>query len=151
MGAKVRSMGFGWRAGLPFKQDDMKHDDVKGAGNGFVDVFGTDGNLASRFATRGPLNSPWGVVQAPAGFGSLGNAILVGNFGDGHITAFDANRNLLGQLTDGQKTLAIDGLWGLEFGNGGNGGDTNTLYFTAGPDEEMHGVFGMLQPIASGM
>ena len=133
------------------KQDDQKHDDVKGAGNGFVDVFSAGGVLIDRFATRGTLNSPWGIVQAPAGFGTLGNAILIGNFGDGHITAFDQSGKLLGQLTDGQKILAIDGLWGLEFGNGSTGGDANTLYFTAGPDEEMHGLFGMLQPVASGM
>ena len=133
------------------EQDDNKEDDVKGAGNGFVDVFSATGTLMSRFATRGTLNSPWGVVQAPAGFGSLGNAILVGNFGDGRINAFDSKGTFLGQLTDGQKTLAIDGLWGLEFGNGGNGGAVNTLYFTAGPDDEMHGLFGMLEPLASGM
>lgn len=133
------------------KQDNDKHDDVKGAGNGFVDVFSPSGMLAGRFASGGVLNSPWGIVQAPAGFGSLGNAILVGNFGDGRISAFDTSGKFLGQLTDGHTVLAIDGLWGLEFGNGSTAGDADTLFFTAGPDDEMHGLFGMLQPMGSGM
>ena len=134
------------------KQDDQKHDDVSGAGNGFVDVFNTNGSLIRRFASRGPLNSPWGLVRTPAGFGSLGNTILVGNFGDGHIHAFDpASGIFVGQLTDGNTPITIDGLWALSFGNGGNAGDVNTLFFTAGPNDEMHGLFGMLQPVAGSM
>jgi uncharacterized protein (TIGR03118 family) len=131
------------------KQDDRKHDDVSGVGNGFVEVFDTNGHLMRRFASRGPLNSPWGLVRPPAGFGTLENTILVGNFGDGHINAFDPASGLfVGQLTDGNTPLTIDGLWGLSFGNGGNAGGVNTLFFTAGPNEEMHGLFGMLQPMA---
>jgi uncharacterized protein (TIGR03118 family) len=134
------------------KQDADQHDDVSGPGNGFVNVFDTNGNLMRRFASQGVLNSPWGVVLAPPGFGPFGNAILVGNFGDGAISAFDPTSGLLlGQLTDGNNVLKIDGLWGLIFGNGATAGGVNTLYFTAGPDEEQHGLFGMLQPVTSGM
>jgi uncharacterized protein (TIGR03118 family) len=134
------------------KQDEDQHDDVKGPGNGFVDVFDADGNLVRRFASQGPLNSPWGVVLAPATFGSLGNTILVGNFGDGHISAFDrASGSFLGQLSDGQNLVEIDGLWGLSFGNGAAAGDVNTLFFTAGPNDEQDGLFGALQPVMGGM
>jgi uncharacterized protein (TIGR03118 family) len=134
------------------KQDDQQHDDVRGPGNGFVNVFDTNGNLMRRFASQGTLNSPWGVVLTPAGFGSLGNTILVGNFGDGEISAFDPiNARFLGQLNDGRNPLKIDGLWGLNFGNGASAGDANTLFFTAGPNEEKHGLFGALRPAASGM
>ena len=134
------------------KQDEDQHDDVKGPGNGYVDVFDTNGTLVRRFASQGTLNSPWAVVRAPAGFGSLGDTILVGNFGDGHINAFDPNSgNLLGALTDGHHPIAIDGLWGLSFGNGASAGDVNTLFFTAGPGDEEHGLFGSLQPVTSGM
>ncbi len=134
------------------KQDDDQHDDVKGPGNGFVDVFDTNGMLLRRFASQGSLNSPWGVVSAPAAFGSFGGAILIGNFGDGHINAFDPNSGaLLGSLSDGHNPIAIDGLWGLSFGNDGNAGDANTLFFTAGPGDEVHGLFGSLQVATSGM
>ena len=130
------------------KQDDQKHDDVSGLGNGFVDIFDTNGNLIRRFVSRGLLNSPWGLVHTPAGFGNLGNTILIGNFGDGQIHAFDPASGLfVGQLTDGTAPLTIDGLWALSFGNGGSAGDVNTLFFTAGPDDEKHGLFGMLQPM----
>src|SRR5262249_34122991 len=94
------------------KQDDQKHDDVSGVGNGFVDVFDTKGNLMRHSPSRGPLTSPWGLVHAPAGFGNLGNTILIGNFGDGHIHAFDpASGIFVGQLTDGNMPITIDGLW----------------------------------------
>lgn len=134
------------------KQDDQMHDDAAGAGNGFVDIFDTNGVFVRRFASQGTLNSPWGVVRTPSGFGTLGNLILVGDFGDGHINAFDpSSGKFLGQLSDGHSPIAIDGLWGLIFGNGGNAGDANTLFFTAGPDMEMHGLFGMLQPGTTSM
>ena len=96
----------------------------------------------------GVLNSPWGLALAPAGFGKFGNDLLVGNFGDGRINAFDpVSGKVLGSLT-GQhgKTLAIEGLWGLVFGNGQNTGDPNTLFFAAGIGGEKHGLFGSLQP-----
>ncbi len=131
------------------KQDAEKHDDVAGPGNGFVDVFSPSGRLAGRFASQGPLNSPWGVVVAPAGFGRFSNDILVGNFGDGRITAYSrpigVSGMLVGQLQDptGQP-LAIHGLWGLLAGNGSAGSNINAVYFAAGIDHESHGLFGAL-------
>jgi uncharacterized protein (TIGR03118 family) len=134
--------------------DAAKHDDVSGPGNGYVDVFDTGGNLLKRFASKGPLNSPWGVVPAPAGFGGFGGALLVGNFGDGRINAFNpATGAWLGSLQDGSGTaISIEGLWSLTFGNGGQAGDIHTLYFTAGikggGNVEDHGLFGSITPIA---
>ena len=136
-------------------QDAAKHDDVSGPGNGYVNVFDTSGQLLQRFASQGPLNSPWGVVLAPAGFGGFGGALLVGNFGDGRINAFNPTTGAwLGALQDGSgKAIAIDGLWGLTFGNGTKAGDTHTLYFTAGiagsGTVEDHGLFGSIAPSAS--
>lgn len=129
------------------KQDDEQEDDVPGAGNGFVDVFDFDGNLQKRLLVNGALNSPWGMAIAPASFGAFGGALLVGNFGDGRINAFDLNTGaMLGTLQRNQQAIVIDGLWALVFGNGGNGGDRNTLYFTAGTGGEQHGLFGSLAP-----
>jgi uncharacterized protein (TIGR03118 family) len=127
-------------------QDADKHDDVAGAGHGFVDEFDFSGHLVQQVAANGPLDSPWGLVIAPASFGSLAGDLLVGNFGDGTIDVFDHSTNaFLGQLSgpDGQP-LQIDGLWALVTGNGANGGDPNKVYFSAGPDEEAHGLFGSL-------
>jgi uncharacterized protein (TIGR03118 family) len=130
------------------KQDEDQEDDVKAPGNGYVNIFNPNGILVRRFASQGVLNSPWGMVLAPAGFGNLGGMVLIGNFGDGHINAFDPSTGAArGQLTDGRNAIAIDGLWGLEFGNGATAGDANTLFFTAGPADEDHGLFGMLQPM----
>ena len=129
------------------KQDADAEDDVAGAGNGFVDVYDTNGTLQKRFASQGTLNSPWAVVLAPSSFGAFSNALLVGNFGDGRINGFNASSGaFLGQLagTNGMP-IAIEGLWALVFGNGATAGSTNTLFFTAGPDEEQHGLFGSLQ------
>ena len=133
------------------KQDDAKHDDVAGLGNGFVDVFDTNGNLLERLVSNGPLNSPWGLALAPGNFGQFSNDLLVGNFGDGMIHAFDPTTGqLLGELDDlNGNPIMIEGLWGLLFGNGGTGGSTNQLFFTAGipgPDGEIedHGLFGDL-------
>ena len=127
-------------------QDSAKHDDVAGHGHGFVDVFDTDGNLIRRFASRGNLNSPWGLAQATFDFGSFSGAILVGNFGDGRIGAFDpVSGKALGQLRDAKnKMIVIDGLWALTFGNGALNALPDTLYFTSGPDHEQHGLFGSL-------
>ena len=130
------------------KQNGAKHDDVAGAANGDVDVYDLNGKLLSRLISGGVLNSPWGLALARAGFGKFGNDLLVGNFGDGRINAFDpVSGKVLGSLT-GQhgKTLAIEGLWGLVFGNGQNTGDPNTLFFAAGIGGEKHGLFGSLQP-----
>lgn len=129
------------------KQDADAEDEVAGPGNGFVDVYDTDGSLLRRFAARGALNAPWGVAAAPEGFGRASGALLIGNFGDGRINAYDqATGKFLGALRDQQGgRIAIDGLWALEFGNGVIG-TPQTLLFTAGPDEETHGLFGELTP-----
>jgi uncharacterized protein (TIGR03118 family) len=129
-------------------QDGEKHDDQKGPGNGFLNVFDTSGHLLRRFASQGVLNSPWGVALAPAGFGAFAGAILVGNFGDGRINAFQADGTWIGTIngTNGMP-FSVDGLWGIAFGNGGNGGDPNTLYFTAGLNGEADGLFGGLAPV----
>jgi len=128
------------------KQDEDKEDDLPGLGNGYVDVFETDGTFVRRFASQGQLNSPWGIVQAPASFGQFGGAILIGNFGDGHINAFNAtSAAFLGQLDQpGGGAIVIEGLWALVFGNGASAGSADALFFTAGPNDEEDGLFGML-------
>jgi uncharacterized protein (TIGR03118 family) len=127
------------------KQDKAAQLDVPGAGHGFVDLFSTSGRLMRRIASRGPLNSPWGVTQAPAGFGAASGALLIGNFGDGRIEAYaPKSRRFLGQLGDAHgHTLAIPGLWALVPGNGVIGAH-NALLFTAGPSQGTHGLFGEL-------
>lgn len=134
------------------RQDKAKHDSVAGHGRGFVDTFDLSGHMLARFASRGQLNSPWGVVQAPASFGQSAGAILVGNFGNGQINAFDPGTGaFLGKVVNtlGQ-VIEIDGLWTLRVGNGHAGGDANTIYFTAGPNGEKDGLFGSLAPVAPG-
>jgi uncharacterized protein (TIGR03118 family) len=128
-------------------QNDMKHDDVAGPGNGFVDIFDTNGMLIRRFASKGTLNSPWGLALAPQQFGKFGNHILVGDFGDGRINAFDLGGSFAGQLIDPEgNPLTINGLWALEFGNGApNNGARNKLFFTAGIADESHGLFGFIK------
>ncbi len=119
-------------------------DDVAGPGHGFVDVFDLDGNLEMRLVSDGVLNSPWGLVIAPDEFGPFAGDLLVGNFGDGLIHAFDpATGDLVDVLRreDG-SVLQIPGLWALVVGNGGSGGDEDDLYFTAGIAAEEHGLFG---------
>jgi uncharacterized protein (TIGR03118 family) len=129
------------------KQDAARHDDVKGPGLGFVDEYATSGTLIVRVAQRGHLNSPWGMAMAPSDFGKASGDLLVGNFGDGRVNVFAPKKNgefkPKGQLrgTDG-KPLTVDGLWGIGFGNGSGSGDTNDLYFAAGPDDEAQGLFG---------
>jgi len=130
-------------------QDGAKEDDVPGAGNGIVDRFDLNGNLLGRVVTGGALNSPWGLAIAPAGFGSLGGDLLVGNFGDGRIHAYDPITGvLLDTLTDATDSpIVIDGLWALRAGNNGAGSDPNKVYFTAGPDGESGGQFGSLSAV----
>jgi uncharacterized protein (TIGR03118 family) len=115
-------------------QDTAKHDAQPGAGLGQVDIFDSNGNFVKTFvAAGGKLNAPWGVVETPATFGTFPSAILVGNFGDGTINAFDTTGKFLGQLTDSSnKELVNPGLWDLAFGGGGTSGDPGTLYLTAG-------------------
>jgi uncharacterized protein (TIGR03118 family) len=133
------------------KQDADQHDDVAGQGHGFVDRFSTTGTFLGRVATRGQLNSPWGIAMAPANFGRFSSDLLIGNFGDGQISAYepqlDGSFELVGQLRTGDhKVLTIEGLWALQFGKGAmaNNGPTTTLFFTAGPDDESHGLFGTI-------
>jgi uncharacterized protein (TIGR03118 family) len=121
-------------------QDGHKHDAVPGAGAGQIDVFDTDGNFVSTFVAAGAnnnLNAPWGVVAAPASFGTFAGDILVGNFGDGTISAFSTTGKFIGQLTDSSgKVLVNPGLWDMVFGGGGGAnndpGNVGTLYLTAG-------------------
>ena len=133
------------------QQDGSAHDDVAGPGHGYVDVFSTAGVLQRRLISGGALNSPWGLALAPSNFGSFSNDLLVGNFGDGTINAFDpATGALIGPLVDGaNRPIVNEGLWGLAFGNGANAGPSNTLFFTAGVPGvdgavESHGLFGSL-------
>jgi uncharacterized protein (TIGR03118 family) len=129
------------------KQDAEKGDDVGGPGHGFVDVFDTDGHLLRRFAQHGALNSPWGLARAPYGFGQFSGDILIGNFKDGRINAFDSHGRLQGALRrpDGQP-IDIDGLWALAFG-GGAKSSPEQLFFTAGPNDEKNGLFGVINAV----
>jgi len=135
---------------VTFAKQSGGNDEVAGQGLGFVDEFATDGTFIARVATRGQLNAPWGLAMAPSNFGRFSGDLLVGNFGDGTINAYaaqaDGTWTHRGQLrTADHKPLLIDGLWGLGFGNGAGSGATNALYFTAGPDDESHGLFGRIQ------
>ena len=143
-------------------QDATRHDDLAGRGRGFVDVYNLDGSPGLphgqvRLISRGALDSPWGLAIAPAGFAGFtaqGNdpVLLVGNFGNGHIHAYDAaTGSWLGRLKDSDgESIVISKLWALQVGNGGSGGATNTVYFTAGPFDETHGLFGSLTTAAPG-
>lgn len=130
------------------QQDAEARDDVKGEGFGFVNVFDTGGNLVKRLVSNGPLNAPWGMALAPADFGSFANALLVGNFGNGWINAFDPETGaFLGTLSDANGApIVIDGLWGIAFGNGQQGFPANSLFFAAGPNNEQGGSFGRIDP-----
>ena len=128
------------------KQDAMKKDDEMGAGNGYVDLFDFDGVLVKRLIAKGALNSPWGLALSPSDFGSLSQALLVGNFGDGKINAYDPLTGafmMTATLSTGSP-LIIDGLWSLVFGPDTPGAAHNQLFFTAGPNMEMHGMLGRL-------
>jgi len=129
------------------KQDAAKHDDVAGAGRGFIDKYSTSGVLLQRLVTRGALNSPWGMAIAPDGFGGFSGDLIVGNFGNGAVNAYDPSTGaLLGPLTntDGHP-IVINGLWGLRFGDG-RFGSTSTLVFAAGIGDESHGLLGEISP-----
>ena len=136
-------------------QDALKHDDAAGPHHGFVDVYNLDGSGGTRRISGGPLDSPWGLAIAPPSYGSLAGDLLVGNFGNGHINAFNLSAANPGSnftpLTDPDgEPIHIDGLWALRVGNGGNGGDANLVYFTAGLFGERHGLFGSLTAVAPG-
>jgi len=124
------------------KRQKNSDDEIDKKGLGYVDVFDKNGNFLQHLIANGVLNAPWGIAIAPAGFGTLAGDLLVGNFGDGKINVFDPSTgNRLGNLKDDTgKTIKIDGLWGLQAGPGSN------VTFTAGPDDESHGLLGQLQP-----
>ncbi len=143
-------------------QDADAHDDVAGPGNGFVDAYSTAGRLLARLASRGKLDSPWGLALAPGDFGRHSFRLLVGNFGDGHVVSFGLHhqdgrergeqRDDLDDdgvlLQDASGPITIPKLWGLAFANGGPSGPTNALFFTAGPDDETDGLFGRIDAAA---
>ena len=131
-------------------QDADKEDDVAGAGHGYVDIFSLDGTLIKQLVAQGgEIDSPWGLAIAPSSFGSFAGDLLVGNFGDGTISAFDLTTGAFeGRLTDTNgNPLVLGDLWGLINGNGGNGGDTDKIYFTAGVEDEAHGLFGSIRAV----
>jgi len=136
------------------KQDEFKHDDVAGEGHGLIDVFNPMTGRFHRFATGSDaggrlkaINSPWGLALAPKDFGEHEDQLLVGNFGSGTIMAFEADGDFRGFLQNPDETpIAIDGLWGLTFGNGGKAGVPEALYFTAGLNGEADGLFGSIVP-----
>ena len=130
--------------------DSAKHDEVDGAGLGYVDVFSPSGRLLHRLQHGQWFNAPWGLAQAPTDFGANSHNILVGQFGSGQILVFDpVTGQFKGPLYDATNTpIAIDGLWGIAFGGGGTGsGPSNTLFFTAGPNGEADGLFGTITAI----
>jgi uncharacterized protein (TIGR03118 family) len=126
-------------------QDADAEDDVGGPRHGFIDVFDTNGALIKRFASRGSLDSPWAMVTAPPEFGTFEGDLLVGNFGNGKISAFNHRGRFMGFLSDANsQPLEIPGLWGAAFGNGGTAGPTGTMFFAAGPNDENDGLFGSI-------
>jgi uncharacterized protein (TIGR03118 family) len=131
--------------------DPQTGEEITGPGLGIVDAFDESGVLIRRVTSGDPLNAPWGVAIAPADFGPFSNALLVGNFGDGRINAFDPlTGSFLGRLGDANgQPLAIAGLWGLQFGDDGAGGAHNQLFFTAGIGDERHGLFGRIEVSAA--
>ena len=136
-------------------QNATKHDDVAGKHSGFVDVYNLDGTGGKRLISGGVLDSPWGLAIAPPSYGALAGDLLVGNFGNGRINAFNLNSSKPAShstpLTDPDgEPIQIEGLWALRVGNGGNGGDANAVYFTAGLVGETHGLFGSLTSVAPG-
>ncbi|HEU4554592.1 MAG TPA: TIGR03118 family protein [Chitinophaga sp.] len=139
----IRSMGGYLYVTYAKQQLPEKEDDEAGAGNGYVDVFWPNGMLVKRFASRGALNSPWGIVMAAPGFCATKDVILVGNFGDGKINMYSTAGNFLGPLKMGWQPIVIHGLWALE--NNVPMADPALLFFTAGPDREEHGLFGYLK------
>jgi uncharacterized protein (TIGR03118 family) len=132
------------------KQDQDREDDVAGRGFGYVDVYAADGRLLRRLASNGALNAPWGMALAPASFGRFSNRLLIGNFGDGTINAYDlASGHWVGRLKgQDHRPVRIPGLWGIAFGNGLDDQPVDTLFFAAGPADESHGLYGRLDVIA---
>lgn len=129
-------------------QDAAARDELGGDGLGIIDVYDTSGTFIKELVVGGALNAPWGMAMAPSsGFGAFSGALLVANFGDGRINAYDPNTGVMqGTLMDGSGApLVIDGLWGIAFGNGLDNQSTTTLFFAAGPNDESHGVYGRVE------
>ena len=132
-------------------------DDEAGMGNGYVDIYNTDGSFVQRFVSGGQLNSPWGIAKAPATFFGDENdgdqsIILIGNFGNGHINAYHSNGKFMGELAQHptpmhpQVPIVIDGLWAISFAPAtATSIDPDRLYFTAGPNDEQDGLYGYIQ------
>ena len=136
------------------KQDADAGDEVAGAGLGFVDMYSTQGAFLGRVASRHSLNAPWGLAWAPEGFGKFSGDLLIGNFGDGRIHAYEPQSgggSLHRGVVRGKNSniIEIDGLWAIAFGNDGAAGPSTSLYFTAGPDDEEHGLFGRIDALDS--
>lgn len=131
------------------KQDAARHDPLSGEGFGFVDIFSTKGEFQGRLEHGDFFNAPWGVVWTPRDFGEFSNTILVGNFRSGWIAAFNGfTKKFIGFVRNPDNSLVtIGGLWSLTFGNNGNAGSSETLFFTAGGADELHGLFGTLTPV----
>ena len=132
---------------VAYAQPDPTTHEKTGAGLGLVDVFDKQGNLLTHLvAAGGALNAPWGLAMAPANFGKFSNMLLVGNFGDGKINVYDpATGTMQGTLSNNDgSAIVVPGLWALQFGNGINDQPTNTLFYTAGPGGEAHGLYGRI-------
>ena len=129
-------------------QNAAKHDDVAGPGHGFIDIYTTNGFLVKRLVSRGDLNSPWGLAEAPDGFGPFGGRLLVGNFGDGLIHAYGlfSGRPHGALLDEKRQPIQIDDLWALKFGTATTGG-TGTLLFSAGINDEKDGLIGSINAV----
>ncbi|MFC4313813.1 TIGR03118 family protein [Steroidobacter flavus] len=132
------------------QEEEGGDEEEQGAGLGIVNVFDPEGHLIRRIATRGPLNAPWGIALAPASFGGFGGALLIGNLGDGTINAFGPRSGkFLGALSGADhKPLHVDGLWGMQFGNGISGQETNSLFWAAGPNDESDGAYGVISAVS---
>ena len=130
------------------KVEEATGEEEKGAGFGYVDIYNPNGSLVKRFSSQGVLNAPWGIAMAPSGFiKDHSSAILIGNFGDGRINAFDADGNLLGSLMNNGTAVVIDGLWGISFApSTATGVDPTWLFYAAGPNDENDGLFGYIKP-----
>jgi uncharacterized protein (TIGR03118 family) len=128
------------------QQAPDNHDNANGAGLGYVDIFDTNGKLIKQLVAKGALNAPWGIALAPADFGTLSKMLLIGNFGDGKINAFDpASGAFMGSVNDSTgAAIATPGLWGLAFGNDADNQPHNTLFFAAGPNDEANGSYGRI-------
>jgi uncharacterized protein (TIGR03118 family) len=142
--------GIAYTGGLVYvtyaQQDQSQTDEVAGAGFGYVDTYTTAGVLVQRLIQNTGLNAPWGIAIAPANFGKFSNNLMIGNFGDGTISAYKVSTGAYqGQLKDTNgDVISIDGLWGIAFGNGQHNQPTNTLFFAAGPDDEANGLYGSI-------